>query len=562
MGSKIKEGRALVTIAKMLEQSALRLPDKVALRTKRASNYYELTYREVNEKAELLALELIELGLKAGDRVAVIGENRPEWAIAYFAIHKGSFTAVPIDPQLKDTEIKHILDDAEAKTVIASGSFADAISELKSDLANLKYVISMENLDTVLKTKTRHKLELKSETALDDLAVLIYTSGTTGSSKGVMLSHRNIISNVDALFRFIDYDERDNFLSILPLHHTFEATCGFLVPFYNNATITYAPSLKSKEIIETMRETGATCLLGVPLLFEKFHEGILRNVKNSPVLKKVFFNVFYGISNTFRPISAVLFKNVRQQLGMGKIRYIISGGAALSHKVAAFFETLGLPILQGYGLTESAPVLTVNPPDRIKNQSVGIAIPEVKVAIDQPNEVGVGEVIATGPNIMLGYYKNEHATSDTIKDGWLYTGDLGSIDKDGYLYIVGRKKSVIVTAGGKNVYPEEVETVLVQSPFILEALVLPRYDPDSKKEEVYAIIHPDYEKIDDYSAGENRQLEEKDIEALIKTEVHKQCDRIADYKRVKAFKIREEEFPKTTTKKIKRHLFEKEIVKI
>lgn len=321
----------------MIEQSAARRPNKIALRIKRAGNYYELTYKELGEKTKLLAMELIDLGLKRGDRIGVIGENRPEWAIAYLAVHTACLVAVPLDPQLKDAEIKHILNDAEVKAVIAGGNFTDTVKEMKADLSTLKYIISMENLDTVLSTRKSRKVEFKDRPNLDDLAVLIYTSGTTGSSKGVMLSHRNIISNVDSLFRFIDFDERDNFLSILPLHHTFEATCGFLVPLYNNAAITYAPSLKSKDIIDSMRETGVTCLLGVPLLFEKFYEGILRNVKHSPLFKKVFFNLFYGIATAFRPASGLLFGGVRGQLGMSRSAMLFPVGR---HCPARFLRSL------------------------------------------------------------------------------------------------------------------------------------------------------------------------------------------------------------------------------
>ncbi len=546
----------------MLSQSAARMPDKVALRARRSSGYSETSYRELDLKTDVLASELHELGCRSSDRIAVIGENRPEWAVAYLAIHKGGFVAVPLDPALKEAEIKHILNDAEVKTIIAAGSFADMLSEIRRDLPHLKFIISMENLDAVLKTKKPAARQLAAEPALDDMAVLIYTSGTTGSSKGVMLSHRNIISNVDAVFQFIDFDHHDNFLSILPLHHTFEATCGFLVPLYNNATITYSPSLKSKDIIGTMRETGVTALLGVPLLFEKFHEGVVRNIKASPVFKRAFFSIFYSISSAFRPASGLLFRSVREQLGMSRIRYVISGGAALPLRVSSFFETLGVPILQGYGLTESAPVLAVNPPERFRNKSVGRPLPGVKIAINEPDEQGIGEIVASGPNIMLGYYRNEHATNAVLRDGWLYTGDLGWIDKEGYLHIAGRKKSLIVTSGGKNVYPEEVETTLLASPFIKETVVLPRIDPETKREEVYAIVHPDYEKIDELAGRERRVFEEADIEKLIREEIHKQCDSIAEYKRVKSFRIRDEEFPKTTTKKIKRYIFEKEIVKV
>ncbi|MEO0225344.1 MAG: AMP-binding protein [candidate division WOR-3 bacterium] len=562
MTSRPKEGKPLVTIGAMLDRSAEYRPDRIALRARRGDRYYEMTYQALKENAHLLALELRGLGLKKGDRVGLIGENRPEWAVAYFAIQKANLVGVPLDPQLKENEIRHILNESGARAVIAAGSFVHMLSEIKEGLPNLRHIISMENLEAVLRTKVPKSFEIKEESSIDDLALLIYTSGTTGSSKGVMLSHRNIISNVDSIYRFIEVNEYDNFLSVLPLHHTFEATCGFLVPIYNNATITYAPSLKSKEIIETMRETSVTCLLGVPLLFEKFYDGIQRNIKKSPVHKRLFFKIMYRVSSRIQPLAGLIFKGLKERLGMGKIRYIISGGAPLPVKISSFFNGLGIPLLQGYGLTEASPVLTVNPPDRPRNASVGIAIPDVRIAIDQPNEDGIGEVIATGPNIMLGYYRNQQATNEVLREGWLYTGDLGYLDKDGYLYIVGRKKSVIVTAGGKNVYPEEIEEILLRSPYIKETIVLPRLNPKTNQEEVYAIIHPDYERIDELATNAKRNFTEADIEQLIRCEINKQCDSIAEYKRVRSFKIREEEFPKTTTKKIKRHLFEKEIVQV
>jgi len=254
-----------------------------------------------------------------------------------------------------------------------------------------------------------------------------------------------------------------------------------------------------------------------------------------------------------------MFKRIRDELGMGNLRYLVSGGAALPRWVSRALEEMGFPILQGYGLSEASPVCTLNPPTRPKNDSIGLPIPYVDVKIVDPNEEGVGELAFRGPNIMVGYYKNEEATREVLtEDGWLLTGDMGYIDDEGYIYITGRKKAVIVTPGGKNVYPEEVETALLRSPYIEEVLVLRGYNPETGAEEVQAIVYPNFEAVDEFFASKGvKNPKEEDIYALIDKEIEKWSEDLAEYKRVKRFTIREEEFPKTTTRKIKRYLFEK-----
>jgi len=327
------------------------------------------------------------------------------------------------------------------------------------------------------------------------------------------------------------------------------ATCGFLTAIYNRAQVFFPRSLKSKDIISALSESEITVLLVVPLILEKFVQGLNRKIKNSGIHRRLVFTICVGLTKTLPGTRGFLFKSVRNRLGMSHIRYIISGGAALDPLIAKRLESLGLPLLQGYGLTETSPVLTVNPPDSPRNKSVGIPIPGVKIKIRNQDEKGVGEVIASGDNIMLGYYNNEQATREIIKDGWLHTGDLGYLDDDGYLYIVGRKKYIIVTAGGKNVYPEVVEEKLLRSSYIKEILVIP--GECSGKEDVVAIIYPDFESLqEDYS-----DLTPEEVERIIKTEIIKYGSDIPEYGRVKRFSIRDEEFPKTTTQKIKRHLF-------
>ncbi len=567
----VREGVEIAPIPEMIRRSGEKFKDKIALKIERKDLKETLTYQEMIEKVSLFARGIKKLGFGKNSKIALIGENRPSWAIAYLGIQWTGAVVVPLDPQLKSPEIKHILIDSESEALVYSKMYEEVITEAVKGLKNIKLLICMDKVEE--KTKKIIWMEdviqngkevsyFPPQPSLDDLSVLIYTSGTTGQSKGVMLSHRNIASNINSMYQAVYFDEKDRFISILPLHHTFEATCGFLAPLVAGCEIIYTPSLKSKEILDTMKKHKVTLMLGVPLLFEKIVLGIKRNVKEASAIKKTLFKTFYGLSKIIKPVSKlpgkVLFKGVRGAIGFENLRLVVSGGAALPRWVSDFLENIGVNILQGYGLTESSPVLTVNRAEKPKNESVGPPVPDVEIKIDSPDENGVGEICAKGPNIMLGYYKNKKATQEVLKDGWLYTGDLGWIDKEGYLYITGRKKNLIVTAAGKNVYPEEIEEKLLESPYIKEVLVIGKENPVTGREEVHAIIHPDYEEIDKMKPDAT----EEEITELLKEEIKKYTKELADYKRVKSFEIREEEFPKTTTKKIKRYLFIKKPVKI
>lgn len=569
----VRAGLGWITIPEMIEKNGEKYKDLVALQIRRNGEWVKYTYGELLDHVRRLARKLKDLGLRKGDRASIVGENRPEWAISYLAISWIGGVVVPLDPRLTQYEWKHIISDSEAKLVIASGKFLEEMLDIKEDIKTLKHVISMDETDKTLSLPKIFE-EIKEgikreEVLLEDLAVILYTSGTTGTSKGVMLSHKNIMSNVDAVYQCLDFGPGDMFFSILPLHHVFEATAGFLTPLYGGTSITYARSLKPNEIREDMRAVKPTLFLVVPLFLEKILRAIEREIKRASILKK---GLFYGIKGISKGTDfflkgkarKILFKSIREKAGFGHIKYIISGGAALPRDVSKKLEELGFPLLQGYGLSEASPVLTVNPPSKPKNESVGLPIPYVEIKIVNPGEDGVGEIAARGPNIMVGYYKNEEATREVLtEDGWLLTGDLGYIDDEGYLYITGRKKSVIVTRGGKNIYPEEVENELLKSPYIEEVLVLRGANPQTGEEEVQAIVYPNYEMVENYFR--EKKIEnptEKDIYNLIKKEIAKYSANLADYKKPKRFTLREEEFPKTTTRKIKRYLFEKPSLEI
>lgn len=554
----IREGLGLITIKGMLARSAGLYPYKTALQMRRGEEFYRLTYRELKERADQLSAGLAHRGIGHGDRVAILGENCPEWVESYFAVTGMGAVGVPLDSQLKPQEIRHILTDSEAKALIVSNNYAETAAEALEGLPGIKHVFSMNDLSRIY--EPAEPRTLKRQVQLEDLAVIIYTSGTTGSSKGVMLTHGNIMADVDAGYQTFRFDHHDTFISVLPLHHTFEATGGMLVPLYAGASITYARSLKPKEIIADIRDAQCTIMMGVPLLFEKIYLGIRRGVREKDWLTRVAFAASNGVvksikSVTGRRAGGKVFRTLRDKAGMGSLRLMVSGGAALNVEVAKGFETLGFDLVQGYGLTETSPILTVNFIKDPDHASVGPAIPGVELKIMDPDANGIGEIATKGPNLMQGYYKNPAATQAVMREGWFLTGDLGYIDGRGCLFITGRAKNVIVSAAGKNIYPEEVEAQLSKSPYIAEVLVIGEMNPQTGREEVHAMIYPASEAFDEYSVKHKVKVDEALVERILKEEVRRECANLADYKRVKHFSIREEEFPKTTTKKIKRYLF-------
>ncbi len=542
------------TIGEIFENSVKNYPDNIAL--KKGDLIY--TYRNLKERVLALKKFLLELGVEKGDRFGVLGENSPDWAVSYLAINRAGLVCVPIDSLLSEGEILHILRESRAKGALCSDSQIYKIEAIKGELREFRWLINTKQIRHLPEAIGEDRCEIDPEA----LAILIFTSGTTGLAKAVMLSHKNIISNLKSVEKVIPVYESDAFVSIIPMHHTFEATCGFLYPLYRGSSIYYPPSLKPNELIATMKEARLTCLIAVPLLFEKFLAGLQRKIANAAIPTKLVFSAMSGIGAVLKFLRKPLFAQVRKEMGLGNIRLTVSGGAALSAKVARGLENLGIPILQGYGLTEAAPVISVNPPESPRNSSVGKPLPGVEVRIADPDENGIGELIVQGPNVMLGYYNNKEATDEILKNGWLYTGDLGYVDNEGYIYITGRKKSLIVTATGKNIIPEELEEKLIASKWIKEVLVVPRIDPATKNEEVCALIYPDYELLEQYSIVQNVTLGIGDIEKIFREEIKRINEILPVYKRITKFEIREEEFPKTTTQKIKRHMFIERSIKV
>ncbi len=563
-----------LSIPEFLDRSVGLFGDKMTLYAHTGQEFQGITYSELGKRVKRFALNLLEMGLKKGDKVSLISENRPEWVIAYLGILSANGVAVPLDPALKTSELKHILRESQTKMVVASSKYIPDMEEVLNELDSLKKIISMDNEQEENVVPFQKMLEKGKESSIElsypkqeDLASLIFTSGTTGSSKGVMLTHRNIITDIWGIYQALDIYYDDHFLSVLPIHHTFECTCGFLIPLGKGASIYYARSLKSKQLLEDMRNTKTTLVIGVPLLFEKMLNSLRKGIKKKSPLTQFLFNTNLSLCGTAKKLFSIspgkfLFKGLREKAGLSTLRLMVCGGAPISPEIPKTFDLLGIKFLQGYGLTETSPVLCVNPFKKPKYASVGPPVPGAELKIIDPDENGIGEIAARGDMIMKGYYKNEEATAEVFKDGWLLTGDSGWIDKDGYVYVTGRKKDMVVTRAGKNIYPEELEYQLNKSAFILESLVLGRPVGKGKGEEPYAIIVPDYEYFDYMAEQEKTEFDEKKIEQIIKEEIAKCCSNIADYKRIKGFEIREEEFEKTSTRKIKRYLFKHKIVPI
>jgi long-chain acyl-CoA synthetase len=548
----IREPKGYKTITEMFERSAKEYSNRVMSKIKRGGVWREYTFGEVLGYVRKMAEYLKEKGIKRGDFVALVSENRPEWGWGYLAIQWAGGTVIPLDARLTDVERRFLMDFAGVKGVICSKDYLMEMEEAKKEL-KFDFILSMEDLDKIFeKYKGIDRVELDSE----DLAEILFTSGTTGSPKGVMLTHKNIMSDLEGLYQIIDVNENDVFFSILPLHHVYECTGGFLAPIYVGASVAYASSLRPNVMLEEMREIRPTVWLTVPLVLEKIYQKILKTLNEQKGFKKVLINLM----KTFA--KERLSKRIKASLGLDRVRYVISGGAALPEWVSKGLEDLGFPILQGYGLSETSPILTLNPPHSPRNKSVGLPIPGVEIRLFEVNERGEGEIAAKGPMVMKGYYKNEKATKEVFYDGWFLTGDIGYFDEDGYLYITGRKKAVIVTKGGKNIYPEEIENKLTESPYIEEVLVFGAINQETGEEEVQALVYPNLDEVRELAHKMGKVPDDDFIYELISKEIERLSKDLAPYKRIKRFALRYEEFPKTTTRKIKRHLFEGVFIKV
>jgi long-chain acyl-CoA synthetase len=530
---------------------------RTALALKEENFWNELSYIEVSRRARDLSDYLIERGIKRGDRIAILCESRPEWGIAFFATVRAGAILVPLDTKLTQTEITSILSEAEPRILLTSSRFAQNALTIKTHLPSIEETILLEEKPehnglksySALKALNRHDGRDRTP---DETALIIYTSGTTGNPKGVMTTFGNLIFQVRCFEEMMRLSARDMFLSILPLNHLLELTGGFLGVLHSGGRVCYSESLNPKEIVKIMQEKKVTYMITVPLFLKMLKNSIEKEIRKSGAQTQRLFNLTFKIARGLpSPVRKFLFSKIHAQFG-GQLRGFISGGAPLEVEVGEFFERIGLPVYQGYGLTETSPVITVNTPQHNRLGSVGRPLPGAYVRIKMAENASEGEILTKGPHVMKGYYKKEALTDEVIDDlRWFHTGDLGKLDKDGFLYITGRIKNLIVLGGGKKVHPEEVEAALSQSPMIKEICVVGTCTKEGNKEgteEVSAVIVP--------SEGLRKQhLEDMpSIERAIKSEISKLGQNIAQYKRPTKIVICLEDLPKTATRKIKRPL--------
>ncbi|HYK91399.1 MAG TPA: AMP-binding protein [Acidobacteriota bacterium] len=555
----------ITDIRDLFLQSTRKYADRIALQYKKDGRWIPILYRELRTAVEETACGLAALGLQPVEgKLAIVGDNRPEWAVSYLSAATTGIVCIPIDRDLRETEVYHILYLSGAQAIVADGKHIEMILEIRRKLPRLSTVINMDEADERDGVHSfRHLRALgcgrmalgkndfeQRDVTPDHLLSILFTSGTMGNSKGVMLSHGNVAVNIVDAVKWVNLQTEDRFLSVLPMHHSYECTDGFLLSLYRGSLTSYAENLR--RIAENMAETKSTAVLGVPLLWHAIYRKIAEAMVENGMWKVNAAKKLASISEKVlrRQIRRKIFAKVHEKFG-GCVRILISGGAAVDPEVARGFRELGFTFLQGYGLTESAPIISVNRDFAFKDDAAGLPLPSVEVTIADD-----GEVLARGPNIMKGYYNNPEATAETIVDGWLYTGDLGYLDEDGFLHIQGRKKAVIVTPGGKKIYPEEVEAELMKSPYILECLVWGETpDNPSQEVEVQAILVPNTEYFINQGLEKMGAVDSARVEEILQREVKERCQNLAPFKRVTRVTIRYEEFEKTTTKKIKRYLY-------
>ncbi|MCL6535813.1 MAG: long-chain fatty acid--CoA ligase [Armatimonadetes bacterium] len=572
------------TLSKAFWRSVEQHGEKPALLVKREKQYRPITYTELGRRVYALARALHELGVRKGDRVAILAENCPEWAITDWATLCLGAITVPIYPTLTAPQVGEILRDSEPKVLVVSDKkqLRKACEAVEGTGLNPQMICiepdsgsetpSFEQMLNQPGALTESELRaLVDASQPDDIITFIYTSGTTGEPKGTMLTHRNLISNIEATLELIDWRPDDVFLSFLPLSHVFERMGGHFLPIYAGLTIAYAESLFT--LANDIVEIKPTLMLGVPRFYASVMDRILASVRQMPPLRQKLFYRMLEVGKVYaqcwregrsaplgvRLQHAVLDKlvaaKIRERVG-GRLRYFVSGGAALPKEVAEFFHAFGILIIEGYGLTETSPVLTVNPPNAPRFGSVGKPIRGVEIKIAED-----GEILARGPNIMLGYYKKPEATAAAIDpDGWFHTGDVGHMDADGYLYITDRKKDILVLANGKNVAPQPIENLLKQSELVQEAVVY----GDGMSAPV-ALIVPNIDALRAFAkqagieADGDALLNHDAIQKRFRQELERVNRELADFQRLKGFRLISKPFSietgeLTPTLKVKRRV--------
>lgn len=553
---EIKDFRELIA------RTVKKYPDKIAYKykirkSKEEIEYVNKTYSEFKLDIEAVSTKLLKLGLK-GKKVALIGNNRYEWCTTYLAVTTGGMVVVPLDKALPENEMQSLIIRSKAEAIVCEAKYIPAI--LKLENSNLKYIISMDKTnqtEVLLYEELRREgrnlreagdLEYEKITINPkEMSILLFTSGTTNVSKGVMISQHNICSNIQAIASYVKMYPTDTLLSFLPIHHTFECTITFLYGIYFGVTVAFCDGLKY--IQKNMNEYHVTVFVSVPLVLENIHKKVWKSIeeKGKKGLMKTMVGVTGALSKAKIDVRRKAFKPVLDQFG-GKLRVVFVGAAPLDKKIIKGFNDFGVALIQGYGLTETSPVVSCETDKEKRPGSIGLPLHNLEVKIENPDETGVGEIIVKGPSVMLGYYENEEATKKAIKDGWFSTGDYGYIDKKGFLYISGRKNDIIVLKNGKNIYPQELEFLINKLEIVEESIVFARNKTSMDTTLCAKVVYND--EVMQTLYGEKTEEEKKEI---IWQEIKKINQTLPDVKHIKEVSITKEPLSKTTTQKVKRY---------
>ncbi len=549
------------TFNEQFRHAVERFADRVAFRLKTPTGYREVTYREVDGQASAVAAGLVEIGIRPGDRVAILSENRPEWVISCLGILMAGATVVPLDPQISPPEWRKLIEDSTAERVFVSGMYFSRFQEAVADSPLRE---KWTGFDACAGEKDGRRLladfvswagsldpapELPPA-RVQGVAFIIYTSGTTGKPKGVVLTHENILSEIAGILRVVHCDDKDALLCMLPLQHVFASMVNVLTPLSVGAQVAFVDTLKRSEILQALQEAGITILATVPQFFYLFHSRILEELNKKPPVVRLLFRSTLLLNRYARRflgfnLGKLLFGKIHRTFG-ARLRFFVSGGSSFDPRVAQDFHDLGFTVLQGYGLTETSGAATTTRAEDNVLGSVGKPLPGVEIKIVDPDESGVGDVAIRGKIVMNGYYRNPEATAQVWRDGWFFSGDLGRMDNRGNLFITGRKKEVIVLPNGKNIYPDELETHYLQNPYIEEIAVLGIASPGQYEgaERLHAVVVPNFEHLKARKIANAREILRDEIAAL--------SNQLPKYKRLMSYQIQKDPLPRTTTRKIKR----------
>ena len=572
LNSEIYEAEKIKDFRDLLNRSAKKYPNNVAYKFKENlgkpnQRIIEKTYKEVKEEVVALGTKLLNMGLE-NKKIAVIGNNRYEWCESYLAITTSNMVVVPLDKALPSNEIKSLIERSKADAVIYENKYSEVFENIKNEgNETLKYYINMdlkEDENGILsfrklidegKELIQNGNKKYNDIIIDNekMSILIFTSGTTSMAKGVMLSQKNIASNILAMARMSKMYDNDVLLSFLPLHHTFECTITFLYGFYSGVTVAFCDGLKY--IAKNLQEYKISVFVAVPLVLETIYKKIQKGIKDQG--KDKIVNAMSKIANFLLifhiDIRRKVFKSVLDQLG-GNLRIAYFGAASMDKNVIKGYNNFGIATVQGYGLTETSPLLAAETDQQKCPGSVGMAPYNVEIKLEDIDENGVGEIIAKGPNVMLGYYENPEATKEAMEGGWFHTGDLGYFNKDGYLFISGRKKEVIVLKNGENVFPSDIEFLVNKLPYVQESILYPR---ENSKGEISLGIKIVY----DEEIMKEKFGEKKEYKQLVWEDIKQINKNLPLFKRIKELIITTEPLEKTTTQKIKRFKEIERIVK-